>query len=219
MSDKQSQAKEVRSIVLERIELRAAKEGIDSPGTVVGYASVFGPLSEDLGGFVEKVEKGAFQRALSANQDIAALFNHDENFPIGRRSAGTLRLEEDDEGLRSEIDLPNNTFGRDLAVSIARGDVRGMSFSFRVGPGGDSWDFSKPVPLRTLRDIDQVLDVGPVVFPAYRDTSVAMRSLSEARERASAPPPPDPAELEAKRAEELQAHQDRLRAMELGKGL
>jgi HK97 family phage prohead protease len=165
------------------IELRAAAEGSDSPGTLVGYAAVFESYSEDLGYFIEKIAKGAFSRTI-AGDDIRALRNHEPEALLGRTKSGTCRLAEDDRGLRMEIDLPGTTCGRDTAEMIRRGDMSGCSFSFRVNR--EEWNYDATPPVRTLRDVD-VADVGPVTFPAYRDTSVALRSLEANRPRPTLP--------------------------------
>jgi len=175
--------REVRCRML-GLELRAAKDGASSPGTMVGYAAVFDKFSEDLGYFREKIAPGAFSDAL-ARSDVRALKNHDPNNLLGRLKAGTLRLHEDEVGLRVEIDLPDTQLGRDTAEEMRRGDMDGQSFSFTTDV--DQWDYSGDVPIRTLVKVRDLYDVGPVTFPAYTQTSAAMRSL-EANRPAAAPP-------------------------------
>jgi len=155
-------------------ELRVKKDGDKS--TLTGYAAVFNSLSEDLGGFREKIDPGAFKAALKKS-DCRALFNHDSNFVIGRQSAKTLRLKEDGTGLFMEVDLPETQFARDLMVSVERGDITQQSFGFTVKV--DEWeeDRSTGKTTRTLKEIDELFDVSPVTFPAYPDTTVAKRSL------------------------------------------
>lgn len=168
------------SMSTQRIEVRAA-EG--SPATLIGYASVFNSAT-DIGWFDEQVQPGAFARSLAEGDDIRALFNHDIDQIIGRRSAGTLRLSEDATGLRVEIDLPDTTVARDLAANIAVGNIDGMSFGFRVRE--ESWELGDEKTgqrdLRKLLDVELV-EVSAVTFPAYPDTSIAKRS----REHAAAP--------------------------------
>ena len=78
-----------------------------------------------------------------------------------------------------EIDLPDTTDGRDLAVSLERGDISGMSFGFRVTK--DTWDETGDMPMRTIQAVD-LFEVSAVAFPAYDDTSLALRSLENAKE-------------------------------------
>jgi HK97 family phage prohead protease len=84
---------------------------------------------------------------------------------------------EDDLGLRYEVDLPDTQVGHDTAESVRRGDMDGSSFGFDCPPGGDEWDHSSSPPTRTLRMVSKIHDLGPVTFPAYTQTSAAMRSL------------------------------------------
>ena len=148
-------------------ELRV--EGDESP-KIRGYAAVFGELSENLGGFREKISAGAFAKSLDA--DVRALWNHDPGVVLGRTKSGTLRLEEDERGLFVEIDPP--TEARSYIESIQRGDVDQMSFGFRVVK--DAWEQTDDYSIRTLIEVD-LFDVSPVTFPAYPQTSVAIRSV------------------------------------------
>jgi HK97 family phage prohead protease len=148
---------------------------------MVGYAAKFNTRSQDLGGFVETIAPGAFTRSIDAGADVKALFNHDPNIVLGRSTAGTLRLTQDETGLRYEVDLPNTQAGRDLAVSLQRGDISQSSFAFRTIK--DDWSFDTDGrELRTLHDLD-LRDVSPVTYPAYLDTDsgIAQRSLAAAR--------------------------------------
>jgi uncharacterized protein len=165
------------------LELRSAADG-RGPGTAVGYAAVFSKLSVDLGGFREQIRPGAFTDVLS--QDVRALKNHDANYLLGRTKSRTLRLFEDVLGLRVEIDLPDTSTGRDVAYDIDRGDMDGMSFAFVVG--SDKWDYDSDPIIRTIERVSELYDVGPVAFPAYTDTSIAMRSLNSNRPQPATSP-------------------------------
>ena len=157
------------------VEVRAKDDGT---AVAVGYAARFNTLSQNLGGFVENVDPSAFNKTVT-EADTRALFNHDPNFVLGRMSAGTLRLEVDKVGLRYEVDLPPTQLGRDLAALLARGDINGSSFGFRVIE--DEWgETPDGFPLRSLKQVS-LRDVGPVTFPAYTAADVALRSLAESR--------------------------------------
>lgn len=155
------------------IELRAG--GDKKSPRLVGHAAVFNSASQDLGGFTEIVLPGAFKRTLTTDRDPLALVQHMPQLVLGRRSAGTLRLQEDARGLAFEIDVPDTTAARDLIVSVERGDVRGASFAFSVPKGGDRWEVRGSQVVRELIDVD-LHEVTITAQPAYLDTSVARRS-------------------------------------------
>jgi len=158
------------------LELRAGGSVQAAEGRVIGYAAVFGPLSEDLGGFRERVDPNAFKRSLGDGRDIRALVDHDTAKVLGRRASDTLRLSTDDQGLKVEIDLPDTSYARDLKVLMTRGDVSQMSFAFTLAPNGDKWETREEGRIRTLLDVELV-EVSVVTIPAYPDTSAAVRSL------------------------------------------
>jgi len=144
---------------------------------IVGYAAVFNSLSEDLGGFREKIDSGAFADSLNAD-DIRALKNHNSDYVLGRNKSGTLTLSEDQRGLKIDIMPPDAQWATDLMVSIDRKDVDQMSFGFRTLEY--RWEGEYPDEVRTLMKA-QLFDVSPVTFPAYPDTEVGLRSLEEYR--------------------------------------
>jgi hypothetical protein len=139
---------------------------------------VFNSLSNDLGGFVEKVQRGAFAQSLNDNDEVHALFNHDSDKVLGRRGSGTLRLWEDDYGLRMELDPPNTTLGNDVVELLKRGDLVSMSFGFY--DVDDSWEVRDGANVRTINSA-RLFDVSIVVNPAYSSASVklAQRSLEK----------------------------------------
>jgi HK97 family phage prohead protease len=157
-------------------ELRS--EEIEGRPIIVGYAAVFNKWSEWLGEFRERIMPGAFTQNIVNNEDVCALFHHEPDKILGRTRAKTLFLEEDRNGLKVKIIPPDNTFGKDLMVSIRRGDITGMSFGFSRNMGGDKWEIIDGVNSRTLLSV-KLYDVGPTPFPAYPDTSVAVRSMEQ----------------------------------------
>jgi hypothetical protein len=164
--------KEVRYLAKD-IEIRAKEDGSK---TVAGYVVKFNMRSDLIWGeFYEKVAKGAFARSLEENT-IKALWNHRTDFVLGSTKNGTLRLEEDDIGLRFELDLPNNSWGNDAYESISRGDVDGVSFGFYVR--AENWEYIKEEDVyeRTLLDVD-LIEISPTPFPAYPHSEVGKRSI------------------------------------------
>ena len=151
----------------------------DGKASIIGHAAVYDLLSENLGGFREKIDPGAFDSVLK--DDSRALINHDSNLILGRVKSGTLRLKVDERGLVYEIDPPNTSYSNDLMESLSRGDIDQSSFGFIVED--DSWDEdSEGRMVRTIKKIKRLFDVSPVTFPAYPDTDVAKRSMDKFKE-------------------------------------
>ena len=145
---------------------------------ITGYAAVFNKLSVDMG-FREKIAPGAFRSSLKTS-DARALFNHNPDYVLGRQSAGTLTLKEDERGLWMEVDPPNTSYARDLIENISLGNIKEQSFGFTVK--SDSWeDVESNTPTRTLLEIGELYDTSIVSYPAYGDTTVALRSLERAK--------------------------------------
>lgn len=149
----------------------------DKLPTIIGYAAVFNVPSAELvvngRRFREVVKPGAFADSLRTGVDVLARFEHTEI--IGRTGNGTLRLSEDQRGLRYEIDPPDTQLGRDLVKMIRRKDVVHSSFAFRVNPGGETWRRENGGEVRELRSV-RLVDVSPVSAASYPTTSVSLRA-------------------------------------------
>lgn len=144
----------------------------------VGYAAVFGSDSHNLGGFVERIEPGAFRRSLDAatagDLNIYALWAHDTSLPLGSTRSGKLSLCEDARGL--QFDLSVDRLSDMQRSALEDGDLK-VSFGFRVRK--DEWvERSDKTILRTLHDVD-LSEISLVINPAYPQTEAALRSLVE----------------------------------------
>lgn len=163
------------------IEERADEPGKPLKTYLVGYAAVFGQDSVLLGDFVERIEPSAFD-IVKAGKDkkgkplqTRGLFNHDPNHLLGRYPS-TMQMWVDDKGLKYSILLPESR--RDIAEMVRRGDLRGSSFSFIVAPGGEKWHYESGQSIRTVTAIKALVDCGPVTYPAYEASSVAVAQRS-----------------------------------------
>lgn len=156
-------------------EVRVVEQ--DGKRRIEGYAARFNQLSEEMWGWREVIEPGAFSQVL--DNDVRALFNHDFNMILGR-TPGTLVLAEDDFGLRYVVDPPDTGYAKDLLVSLERGDIDQSSFGFQVKK--EIWEEpteERPYALRRIVEIERLYDVSPVTFPAYPTTSAEARSMAE----------------------------------------
>jgi HK97 family phage prohead protease len=159
---------ELRQMQVQDLELRQDGGG----SSFSGYAAVFDSDSEPLP-FVEQIRPGAFKRTLSARNNIKMFVNHDDTMVLASTRSGSLRLSEDNRGLRVDADMPDTTYARDLSTLMKRGDVDSMSFGFHVPRGGDEW--SDDGQRRFLNEI-ALREVSVVTgFPAYESTSATIR--------------------------------------------
>jgi len=143
---------------------------------VSGYVVRWEKLSEEMYGFREKVAKGAFAKSLS-ERGVFSFWNHNSDIVLGSTRNDTLKVEEDDKGLKFELNLPDTTAGKDARTLIKRGDVKGMSFGFATNI--DEWDESNPTKvIRTLKEV-RLYEVSPTPMPAYPQSSVAARSMED----------------------------------------
>lgn len=153
----------------------------DDGNTLVGYAAVFNQDTEINsweGHFIERIAPGAFKRTLKNRGDkVKVLFNHGHDPTIGEMPLGKPKtLREDDVGLFTEVPLTDTDYNREKIKPLLRdGALDGMSFRFSVPAGGDEWDDDGDVPIRTIREA-KLFELGPVVFPAYDQSSVQLRS-------------------------------------------
>ncbi|MCZ9896350.1 HK97 family phage prohead protease [Brachyspira hyodysenteriae] len=166
----------VRNNEIRSIDIDIQKSTEEEPLKLRGYAIVYNSLSEPLYGdlFRERINRGAFTKSLLENDQVC-LWGHDTRYVLGRKSAGTLILREDDKGLYFEVSLPNTTWARDLKESVDRGDIKQMSFGFKVVR--DNWIDNKDtlkeygMPIREVEEIT-LHEISLVTFPAYTETNV-----------------------------------------------
>lgn len=174
----------------ERRYLHVAVRGEQSQNkkTLSGIAARFNALSEDLGGFRERLAAGCFRESLASGSDIAMLFNHDSAMVLGRRSNGSLSLSENSQGLAFRCELNDAvSHARDAYAMCLRGDVKECSFGFTCDE--DSWaDEPDPedrshrgrtIPVRTVRRC-MLHEISAVTFPAYaNDATSVTASLAD----------------------------------------
>lgn len=192
--------------------LRAADDVSGDGLTIDGIAAVFNtPTRIDSweGTFDEQLAFGAFRKSLSERMPKLQ-FDHGHHPLIGSLPIGrwTDMTEEKDAGLHSVGRLANNWLVEPVRDAIADGSVDGMSFRFSVVR--EEWRDAQgkvlrdPVEIaellwspgdrgplqRTLKEV-KITEAGPVVWPAYQETSVGVRNkvtidlgrLTDPRER------------------------------------
>ncbi|MBK4859667.1 putative prohead protease [Enterococcus faecium] len=169
--------KEIRTFDITNLSTRDVTE--NNSRIVTGYAAVFNSRTLLWEGLEEVISPGAFSKALS-NSDVRCLFDHDWGKVLGRTKSGTLRLEEDERGLKFEVELPNTTDANNLIESMSRGDIDQCSFGFI--PTEETWDYNTDPVLRTVNEVE-LFEVSIVSLPAYQDTEAALaRSKQEVQQ-------------------------------------
>lgn len=156
-------------------EVRSAEESGDGL-TLTGYAAVFNRstmIDNWEGRFEERIRPGAFKRSINAKMPVLQ-FEHGRHPLLGSMPLGQItKLREDEHGLYVEARLADNWLIQPVRDAIASGAIDGMSFRFQVVR--DSVNEAGEIPVRTLEEV-KLLELGPVVFPAYEATSVGVRS-------------------------------------------
>lgn len=162
------------------IEVRDSNAG-DGQFTVRGHASVFNRLSLDLGGFKEKIARGAFTNVLDKTPDVHALWDHDTRWTLARTRNKTLELREDPLGLHTWARIAPTTYAADLRVLMERGDIDQMSFAFTVEK--DTWEIDENDEItRTITEVRDLYDVTVTAQGAYPQTDVSLvRSFMKAQ--------------------------------------
>ena len=176
--------KEIRAFTF---EVRA--ENTEEHGnTLTGQPIVFDKRT-NLGWYDEIIAAGALDK--TDLKDVRFLVNHNTDMiPLARSrnntDSSTMQMtvvEREGMFIRVDLDTENNAEAKSLYSAVERGDLDGMSFMFTVDE--DSWeDLESDHPTRTIRTIGKVFEVSAVTFPAYEQTSISARGLSEALDSA-----------------------------------
>lgn len=154
----------------------------DGAPRITGMGIVFDQRSEvlvnNMGAFVEEIDQSAFDDVMPF-ADVRGRYDHD--IVLGRTKNGTLILKKEARGISYEIRInPNDQEAMSAYEKVKRGDVDGSSFMFIVAKGGDTWRRDNGVPVRRVMKVSSLLDIGPVPYPAYPQTTSGVRSQLEA---------------------------------------
>lgn len=174
-----------------------------------GYAAVYDTDCEIRsweGTFLERISFGAFRKTLRENPNVMMQWDHGRDSRVGSTPIGAYDTmkEEKGKGLFVAGDLFDNPVVEPVRQAIEAGAVTGMSISMQVMR--DEWrdakgKLIKPDELRGLlwadpsdpalsgrlplkRNIKELKlgEAGPVGRPAYKTTSVGVRSAEEMEE-------------------------------------
>lgn len=150
--------------------------------TIEGYFAVFNS-NYDLGmGMSESIAPGAFTSSLAG--DIRALVNHDTTLVLGRTSAHTLEVRQDEHGLWGKITVnPKDSDAMNLYARVQRGDVTQCSIGFDILDEETEFRDNGDVHW-TIKDV-KLWEVSACTFPAYEETAISARArdLEEIKKR------------------------------------
>ena len=149
---------------------------------IEGYFAVFNSIYDIGYGMSESIAPHAFDNTIS--DDVRALINHDTTLVLGRTSAHTLELRQDERGLWGKITInPNDSDAMNLYARVKRGDVTQCSFGFDII--SEDTEFSENGDVHwTIREV-KLYEVSCCTFPAYEETSISARTrdLEEIKKR------------------------------------
>ena len=188
-----------------------AEENEEHGHFLSGRPIVFGQRT-DMGMWDEIIERGALDT--TDLKDVRFLVNHNvDMIPLARsrnnNESSTMQMSVDEDGMviRVDLDTENNAEAKSLYSAVGRGDITGMSFMFSVDR--DSWDdIDTDHPTRHIRSIRRVMEVSAVTFPAYSQTSIQTRGLSDALDSAR-----ESLESERAKAKEIERRKQKIRIL------
>jgi HK97 family phage prohead protease len=178
-----------RQIFTADARLTFAKADGDKPAMLTGYAIVWDALSDDRGGYKVRFKKGS----PTFTTPTMAYYHHDPRAILGNTANGSLRLSQDDVGVRVEIDLPDTSTARDVQELVGKKYIGGMSFAMiKLTDYVTSKENGVEIMNVTAFTCDEVTVTG---IPSFTATSIAVAqdppALPMAASKNSTPPAKD----------------------------
>ena len=153
-----------------KVNVRA--DSVEIEGYVNAIERNSKPLMSRIGRFIERICKGAFNKALKRNDDVHILLNHDWNRDLGSTKRGNLKLTEDNIGLYARACITD----ADVVKKARNNELVGWSFGFQDRDVDNStYD---GMPYRAVKDMDlfEVSILDKTKSPAYDGTLITARS-------------------------------------------
>lgn len=197
---------------IRNLEFEVRAEQNEQHGHFISGRPIVYDERTNIGAWDEIIDRGALDE--TDLKDVRFLVNHNvDMIPLARsrnnNANSTMQMSVDENGMaiRVDLDIENNADAKSLYSAVNRGDITGMSFMFSVDK--DKWDEAdSDHPTRHIRSIRRVLEVSAVTFPAYAQTSIQTRGLSEALDNAK-----ESLENERNRLKEVERKKQRIRIM------
>lgn len=197
---------------IRNLDFEVRAEQNEERGSFITGRPIVYDARTDIGPWDEIIDRGALDN--TDLKDVRFLVNHNvDMIPLARsrnnNANSTMQMSVDEEGMeiRVDLDTENNTDAKSLYSAVSRGDISGMSFMFSVDE--DIWeDVDTDHPTRHITSIRRVLEVSAVTFPAYAQTSIQTRGLSEALDSAK-----ESLESERRRLREVERKKQKIRIL------
>lgn len=159
-----------------KIEVR--EDNVIIEGYVNAVERLSKPLNSRAGKFIERIRKGAFQRALDRAEDVKILLNHQWEREIGNTKNGSLELYEDAIGLHARAVITDS----DVIQQARNNNLIGWSFGFRDREV--EYDAEQGMMCRNVKDMDlyEVSVISKDRVPAYDGTLVTVRTSDDSEE-------------------------------------
>lgn len=158
------------------MQINIREDSVEIEGYVNAIERKSKPLWSRIGRFVERVCKGAFQKALDRNDNVRILLNHNWDRDLGGQRDGNLELYEDSIGLHARATITD----ADVIDKAREGKLVGWSFGFADKDVENKRD-ENGYPLRDIRDLElyEVSILDNTASPAYEGTLVSVRAESD----------------------------------------
>ena len=155
------------------MHIRLQKDHVEISGYVNAVERESRPLWSRMGQFIEKICKGAFKSAITRNDDVHILLNHDWHRDLGSTKQGNLELTEDSIGLHARATISDE----EVVQKARNGDLIGWSFGFKDVPGGIEKKVIDGMETRIVKDLDlyEVSILDRTKSPAYEGTLIMAR--------------------------------------------
>ena len=172
------------------IQIRKAENDPDNKEMIVeGYAFKYNEETvlyerDDGYQYKEIIERGSLKNA--DIRDVPFKYNHDDSVMIVARTRnGSLKLKDDDVGLKIEARFIDTQTGRDLYKMIQEGLLDKMSFAFTEEADANNDVYGKNSMLHRITQFKRLWDVSVVDIPAYDATEIYARSIAQLENRAT----------------------------------
>jgi hypothetical protein len=162
-----------------QVRASADKDKISGYGVVFNADSAPLTVFDGRNGRVNVIERITQESVKDADMsDVISAFNHNFEKILGRSTSGTLTMSTDKNGIMYNVRLGSQTYASDLLETLQRGDVSGSSFVF-LYDAQEGYEFEEREDgaiVATIKKITKIIEMGPVVNPAYPTTTAQGRS-------------------------------------------